>query len=375
MIKELTKSAFKKVKDLFTPFDYQVIIDSLLEGDSEGRIWVDDLVSPKSALMLSTQGYFLVGDPNNGSFNEGLRDLILEFIDTRYFPFYEGCENFFFYTTEEWIPRFPILFPTRQPFEIHRNHFIIMNEAPLFDWKTCLPEDYEVKQVDATLEIEKYEFEVDVKKWVGQEINAMIRRGYGACISHKNRIIAWCNADCAFGDRCEIGIFTSKKYRKRGFGSITVAAAVEFSFKAGFRTVGWHCEDHNYGSIGVARKVGFTKKLDYIMYSCMFDEAEHLAELAMRLFWNEDYHGSIELFEVAFGMGTVAVWFYYLAARAYAILGDMGSALKRLKDAAHLGWTGVEQTENCAEFEPLHDIKQWNEILVQIKENKKISNC
>ena len=65
MIEELPKPDFKKVKTLFTPFNYQVIIDSLIEGDSDGRIWVDDLVFPKSALMLSTQGYFLAANPNN----------------------------------------------------------------------------------------------------------------------------------------------------------------------------------------------------------------------------------------------------------------------------------------------------------------------
>ncbi|MHA2293631.1 MAG: GNAT family N-acetyltransferase [Candidatus Hodarchaeales archaeon] len=370
MIEEITKSDFKKVKNIFTPFSYQVIVNSLIEGDSDGRIWVDDLIAPKSALMLSTEGYFLAGDPNNEAFNNDLRDLILKFIDSKYFPFYEGCENFFFYATEDWKPRFVTLFPTREPFEIIRNHFIITKGNRLFDWKAKIPENYQIKQINNALELEKYELEDDVKEWVGTGLNSMIKRGYGACMLHNDRIIVWSNADCASGDRCEIGIFASEHYRRKGFASITAAAAVEFSFKSGFLAVGWHCEDHNYGSIGVARKVGFTKKTDYIMYSCMFDEAEHLAELGMRLFWEKNFKGSIKLFEEAFRKGKVPVWGYYLAARAHSSLGNIKVAIMRLKDAVDHGWENIDHTEQCMDFEPLHHLNQWNEILSQIRENQ-----
>ena len=107
---------------------------------------------------------------------------------------------------------------------------------------------------------------------------------FGACMTHKNKVIAWSTADCASGKECEVGIFTSEDYRQKGLGSITVAAAVDFSFLDGYTRVGWHCEDHNYGSIGVATKVGFVKERDYIQYICMFEEATHLAEMAMRLY-------------------------------------------------------------------------------------------
>ncbi|MFW9903498.1 MAG: GNAT family N-acetyltransferase [Candidatus Thorarchaeota archaeon] len=370
MIEELPKPDFKKIKNLFTPFNYQVIINSLIEGDSDGRIWVDDLISPKSALMLSTQGYFLAGNPNNEDFNNDLRDLILKFIDTKYFPFYEGCENFFFYTTEDWIPKFGTLFPTRKPFEIRRFHFTITKSVRSFDWKSKIPEEYEIKQINNTLKFEKYEFEDDVKDWVGTGLDSTIKRGFGACMLHNGKVITWSNADCASGDRCEIGIFTSEKYRRKGFASITAAAAVEFSFKAGFHTVGWHCEDDNYGSIAVAQKVGFNKKIDYIMYSCMFDEAEHLAELGMRLFWSKDFKGSTELFEEAFSKGEVPVWFYFLASRAYSMVGNINAAIRRLKDAVDHGWVNIDYTEQCVEFEPLRHLDQWNEILTQMKENR-----
>ncbi|MFX1283502.1 MAG: GNAT family N-acetyltransferase [Promethearchaeota archaeon] len=370
MIEELPKPDFKKIKKIFTPFSYQGIIYSLIEGDSDGRIWVDDLISPKSALMLSTEDYFLAGDPNNEVFNNDLRDLILKFIDIKYFPFYEGCENFFFYTTEDWKPKFVTLFPTRKPFEIRRNYYTITRRDQQFDWKAKIPEKYEIKQINQTLELEKYELEDDVNAWVGVGLESMIKRGFGACMLYKDRIITWSNAVCASGDRCEIGIFTSKKYRRQGFASITAAAAVEFSFKAGFHTVEWHCEDHNYGSLGVAQKVGFAKKTDYIMYSCMFDEAEHLAELGMRLFWKKDFIGSIKLFEEAFSKGKVPVWFYYLAARAHSTLGNIDAAIRWLKEAADLGWENINHTEQCVEFEPIHHLVQWKKILTQIKENQ-----
>lgn len=102
----------------------------------------------------------------------------------------------------------------------------------------------------------------------------------------------------------------------------------------------------------------------------MFDEAEHLAELGMRLFWKKDFIGSIELFEEAFSKGKVPVWFYHLAVRAHSTLGNTNVAIRRLKDAADHGWEKIDHTEHYVEFEPLQHQDQWKKILTQIKENQ-----
>jgi predicted neuraminidase len=51
-------------------------------------------------------------------------------------------------------------------------------------------------------------------------------------------------------------------------------------------------------------------------------------------------------------------------------LGNINTALRRLKDAADHGWQNIDHTEQCVEFEPLHLLDQWNEIFTQIKKNQ-----
>jgi RimJ/RimL family protein N-acetyltransferase len=59
---------------------------------------------------------------------------------------------------------------------------------------------------------------------------------------------------------------------------MTVNAALNYCHESGYTEVGWHCEEHNMGSIATAEKVGFEKKTEYYAWVCMKDPKEHIKE-------------------------------------------------------------------------------------------------
>lgn len=305
--------------------------------------------------MATTEGWFLAGSPNNNEFNEGLQNLFHDMIlKGKYYspinPEFLG-ELFFHIDSDDWKRKFPLIFDIRPPLPTHRNHFIC-NEVS-FDWKRSIPEGYTLHSVDSTLDVNSIQFPEDIRQWVSHSLPDQIKRGFGMCLTHGNKVVVWINADCASGTDCEIGIITTLDCRMKGLGSLTAAAAVDNCFSIGYTTVGWHCENHNYGSIAVAQKIGFVKERDYFHYICMFDEAIHHAETAMRHFFDGNYEDAIDYFERAFAMKDVSSWFYVLAARAYAFRNNPEVVVKYLKKAKSLGWTNWDAVLQSEQIKPM----------------------
>jgi RimJ/RimL family protein N-acetyltransferase len=366
---EMTKPDFEKARSIFTGFDYQIVVRAVIEGSSHGKIWVDDIVHPNCGFMATTEGWFLAGDPDRFEFNRGLKDLFYDMIlrGKYYSPVNPVFlrELFFHIDTEKWISKFSDIFDIRPPLPSRRIHFTCQRLA--FDWKTKMPSDYRLLQVNTTLDTDSLEFPDDIREWVEHSLAAQKERGFGQCLVHGKKVVVWINADCASGNECEIGIITTKDYRRKGLGAITAAAAVESCFLSGYSLVGWHADDINEGSIAVAQKVGFVKERDYVHYICMFSEAEHLAESGLRHFHNKDYDCAISDFDKASQVGEVPVWSYVITARSYAAIGDANHAMEYLIKAKENGWSNWDRTIQDKALQSLFTVEKWNEIVAELK--------
>ncbi|MHA1977283.1 MAG: GNAT family N-acetyltransferase [Candidatus Hodarchaeales archaeon] len=354
---------------LFGGFNYQVVVRAVIEGTSPGRIWVDDPNQPTSGFMATTEGWFLAGDPYNHEFNQGLKILIQDMIleGNFYSPVNPEFLSYLFFhiDSEKWKERFLDIFDIRPPLPTHRIHYLCCKIN--LDWKNNIPKGYRLLQVDSAFSAESLVFPEDIKEWVESSLEDQKKRGFGKCLVHGNRVVVWINSDCASGEECEIGIITTEDYRLKGLGALTAAATVEHCFSLGYSSVGWHCEDHNYGSIGVAQKVGFVKERDYVHYICMFDEAEHFAERGMRHFYDKQYENAIMDFEEAFLIGKVPVWAYILVARAYATKNQLRKAIKYFKEAFKLGWDNWSPVLNSEEISLIKDNNDLAEFIKSVE--------
>ena len=95
----------------------------------------------------------------------------------------------------------------------------------------------------------------------------------------------------------------------------------------------------------------------------MFEESEHPAEMAMRLFYEKNYQKAVEVFEKAFRKGEVPFWFFVLAARSNAAVGNKDAAIAHVRTAVEKGWRNLLVLEKCDELKILHNSEEWKDIV------------
>ncbi|UCG93546.1 MAG: hypothetical protein JSW13_03530, partial [Candidatus Aerophobus sp.] len=118
-------------------------------------------------------------------------------------------------------------------------------------------------------------------------------------------------------------------------------------------------------------EVGFERERDYIFYTYMFDEAEHMAEVGYAHYRGKQYQEAAKCYEKAFAMREdLPHYYYHVAARIWAALENRDEAFRHLNMAIDKGWTYVEFTENCEEFKSLHGTKSWKEIIQKHTSNE-----
>ena len=65
MLHELRADRFERVRPLFQAFDHKLSLAAAIEGNNPGRIFVDDVDRPRTALALTVEGYLLAGEHDN----------------------------------------------------------------------------------------------------------------------------------------------------------------------------------------------------------------------------------------------------------------------------------------------------------------------
>jgi GNAT superfamily N-acetyltransferase len=138
------------------------------------------------------------------------------------------------------------------------------------DWRAGLPDGFLMRPVDAALLSSDELHNVErVRNWaVGNfgSVDRFVSHGFGFCLVHGDVIVSWCMADCVSGRRCEIGIHTDERYRRRGFATRTAGRAVAHCLEAGLTDIGWHCWRDNVASAATAEAVGFKRTLEHCAF-------------------------------------------------------------------------------------------------------------
>jgi len=149
MLQELNSNEFDRVRPLFQGFDYSLSIHATIEGNNPGRIFVDDVNHPRTALALTVEGYLLAGDDGNLETNGALRRLFKERIFTGEVFVNGDWSMSLAVHPETWEEKLPELIPTHEVEKIERYHYLC--RAVQFDWRDNVPEEYTVRRVDRAL--------------------------------------------------------------------------------------------------------------------------------------------------------------------------------------------------------------------------------
>jgi len=372
MFHELAPHEFARAEPLFQGFDYSLSICAVLAGDSPGRIFVDDVERPRTALALTIEGYLLAGDDGNPTTNRSLRQLFQESIFTG-----QVVVDFDDYMAlavhpATWEAKLPELIPTHEAEKVPSYHYRCREVN--FDWRAHLPEGYTVHRIDSTL-LGRSDIAVSdtILKWAPIEkrwgtVENFTSKGLGFCVAYNGQAVSWCVADCASGDRMTVSIITLRAHRRRGLAAVAAAATVEYALSHGFSAAEWHCDYDNIGSWKTAEKVGFERQREYTYYYYIFDPIDQLAQLGERAFLSREYDKSAQHYDRAFALRENHPGYcYHFAAAARAALGDTKKAVRLLRAAVEHGWTDAERTRQVAEFGVLHGAAEWKTILARME--------
>jgi RimJ/RimL family protein N-acetyltransferase len=266
--RELDPGHYGLVKPLYEDLSYNLVVDSVIAGNTPGRILVDDASAPHTAWLWNRMGTMLVaGNPDNDAFNRALSTVLSQEVlpDARRRRIPSLTLH---YSPDAWEDSIDRLFPGLSSEKAWRRFYRF--DHLKVDWKAELNQSNVMRPLDESLlRTDHLENVEHVLGWIHSfwhSIEDFLETGFGFCITRGEAVASWCLTVYARGRDFELGLATLPEYRNRGYATCTAAASVEHSVRSGF-TPHWHCDEENVASMRVAERVGFSDPVRYTVYT------------------------------------------------------------------------------------------------------------
>jgi len=283
----------------------QLSIRSAVEGNTPGAVYVDSRGNPKSGLIKTSECNVIFGESANKGFNEGIKKHI-DYFDQII------CDE------PGWDEVLPAIHANGALRKYRRKYYCL--EKSRYRESPSKEENPEIQLLYAdTIGQLDYQNADIVNDWMVLEKPERFGRLCLGALAVVGDTIASCSLiDCISDKKIEIGIKTTKGFRKLGYGKKAVAAMVTESFRNGIEEIGWHCVSTNIGSIKTAERCGFRFHREYES-NAPLPPIENAADLTKEQ-W-EDY---ARFFEEKARDNTDHHW---AASRCWAQANDSASAL------------------------------------------------
>ena len=357
MLYKLDRTAYAQVTPLFQDRDVHLDIEAVLCGDCAGTVYVDDVNHPRTACVVSGDGYYLDGATDHTAFNAALN---AQFPRDEYFVLY--CDS------DRWAGDLDDLLIQTYAVPAGRSH-LRLGELTMPDWQDRVPDGYELRAIDRNLLSSGLDGTDDLVEGIlatWRSVELFLEKGFGTCVVHDGEVVSHCSADYCIDDRCEVGVGTSWGHRRKGLATLSAAATVSQAVDRGL-AVGWHCWSNNVGSLGVAGKVGFR-------LACTFDvfishwAAENVSDMTQDEF-REFAHNHERLFELD---PPQSGYPHIVTATAWSLADDVKACFRQLHRAVDIGWLGsVEQLREVWPeiffIQHLDQVDEWAELEARLR--------
>jgi RimJ/RimL family protein N-acetyltransferase len=398
MMYRLDPGEYERVRPLYTAWRPYLAIFAVIDHTCPGRIYVDDLDDPQTAILWDhAEGELYLGGGEPGAARDpSLARALNDCIRHRIRPYAEAnlpdlSEYTLYCDTAVWGDQLDVVLDGLNPMQ-HRRRLYVLKE-PRVNWRTHVPKGYEMVPVDEPLFARRDLVGIDtLNEWVlgdWRSAAEFAARDVGFCLIHGDELVSWCASEYTCepfpgaGKMCHLGIYTSERYRRQGFATLVASATAERCLESGITDIGWHCWDANMASAATAQKVGFELLRDQPVYNgCwnLFDnlllQAHYHAQARRMLEAVACWEGAFAMWEAKDPEALNAphcrdhpdtiAWCYYTAARARAGWGDAGAALAHLHRAIDNGWANVQRVRTDERFATLHDMPEWETLLSRL---------
>jgi GNAT superfamily N-acetyltransferase len=248
----------------------------VVAGNNAGRVWVDSLKNPASAIVWSDglQCFQFMGRETNQIFNQELKafieDTIIGFLKDNSLDFFEFSAD-----TEEW---YPFIYNALSDREIKQNwQYVYKSEAsPQASSKVIIPESYCLHQIDAKFifsvrnkdTVSNPEFLIDYIEQFWGSVEKYLNLGYGYAAVAEGKIASFAITSFLYDTTFSIGVETLEQHRRKGLASTLVNILLKELYSKGFK-IWWDCMDSNIASQKTAQSTGLV--LDHKYKVCWFN--------------------------------------------------------------------------------------------------------
>ena len=262
MIVKLPKEDYYKINKLLvsTQEKNENVLNAVISGMNQGIVYVDQIEEPRTAIVYAVGlEYFLLGDPENKSFNSQLGDFISTQLKQESLDLCGGTWFIARIFNEAWKKVLEKAVDGRRYYvdysvyyELNTVHF---NEG-LEQTRNVLDEDLSIVKItkelintDENLRDELTEY------WSSAE--SFTQYGLGYAVLKTDKVVSTCYSCCVNGDRHEMYIATfDKNVRNRGLATILGQQYIKDCLERGY-CVYWTTDESNVPSKRVAEKLGF----------------------------------------------------------------------------------------------------------------------
>jgi len=263
----LEEREYERVRPVFEGLRYNLVVDSVIDGNTPAWVYADDAREPRTAWMWNRMDAMLVaGRADDDAFNRALGEMIGEKAipdaRRRHIP-----ELTLHYHPEAWEGRIDALLPGGRLEKGLRRYYAF--GSPKADWRRGIPPSCEMRRIDeellASAQLQNVRQVVGWVRSFWRSDRDFAQTGFGFCLLQGDAVVSWCLSVFVSGKDFELGIATAPEHRGRGYATLMAAACVGHCVEKGL-TPHWHCWEDNRPSIAVAEKVGFENPTRYTVY-------------------------------------------------------------------------------------------------------------
>ncbi|MEN6313319.1 MAG: GNAT family N-acetyltransferase [Clostridiaceae bacterium] len=235
----------------------------VVAGNNSGRIWVDGLENPASALVWSEglECFQFMGRSSNEIFNNGLKTfintIIIRFLKEKNLKFFEYAAD-----SEEWYPIINCALSDKEVKEDWQRVYRPGSKT-LKDKEIIIPKPYYLYSIDERFfSAMKYDMKINNPEflikyieqfWGSMEIYHKLGSGYLAVSG--DEIVSFAIASALYEKTASIGVETLENHRRKGLASTLVKALLKELYEKDCN-IWWDCMESNIGSQKTAESAG-----------------------------------------------------------------------------------------------------------------------
>lgn len=361
----LSSQQYPRIQTLFDESITPTLYDQgVLSGKYPGKVLVEDIEHPRSALVMKDIWCHLVGDPNNITFSSALRQAIVE----KEFIGEKTNVLFFMNPTDAWCNVLNGLIAEREPIQTPRLVYAATQQQiqipPFDDFKLVFIDEQITNLVDG-------ELPDDVQKILNlrKETATPDEMGFGYAAIYGRTCAAWSVIDFIVDKTGEIRLVTDARYRRRGLAHLTSGMTIKYGLAHVLDQILWDVAASNIGSIRTAEKLGLSLRQESKELTLIFPEVGYLINLAWGHLDGSRFEQVQHVAErmVNSDKEILVQYGHFLIGAAWAGLENTPQAFVHLNKALDAGFDDLAELEGCPPLTGLHGLPEWKSLLERIK--------